>query len=228
MSRTRRSIQFVVGVIVVGIAINLVSDYLGNHYKAAEGPLIIAGLAGVAIWLLIIITDISYTRLTAGRYAVEALILNEQDELLLYRHPFHRCMLPPGGRVGRSEFPNEALRLRLQERLNLSPHQYRFDERFHQTLNANSGNLGDAQRLPAPYIVQREIHKQRAFVQLHYDFIYVLRLQPYSAIHAVPNYEPVRFVDVETLKDMVSQGSVFPDVLDAYRRILQVVTKEVQ
>jgi hypothetical protein len=221
-------VQFFVGVIVVGIVINLISDYLGTNYRPAERPLIEFAAVGIAIWAATLVTDIAYSRFTAGRYAVEALILNGHDELLLYHHPYHKCMLPPGGRVKRSEFPNLALQLRLQERLNLSPAQYKFDERFHHGLDANSGNLGEIQRLAAPFIVQREVHKQRAFVQSHYDFIYVLKLLSDDISFKPSRYDPVHFVDLNALKDMVSQRRTFPDVLEAYKRMLDISARELQ
>jgi hypothetical protein len=223
MSRIRFLVQFIISVIIVGILINLISDYVGRHYEAAEEPLIVAGLAAITVWILIVVTDISYTRLTAGRYAVEAFILNDRHELLLWRHPFHKVMLPPGGRVGRREFPNQALQARLEERLNLNATKYEFDERFHQDLNVSSANLGEVQRLPAPFIVQREIHKQRAFVKYHYDLIYVLRLLPGQTVTSRSKYDPVRFVDLKALIDMTASGKVYPDVLDAYHRILTAI-----
>jgi hypothetical protein len=225
MSKRRYFVQFVLGVILVGVAVNLVSDYLGSHYGKAEKPLLIVLIVGVVIWIGVIATDIAYTRLIAGRYAVEAFILNERDELLLYRHPFHKCMIPPGGRVGRTEFPNEALEARLKERLGLTPQQYKFDDRIHQDLNPSSTNIGNIQRMQIPFMVQREIHKQRTFVKYHYDFIYVLKLLPGQAFTALPKYEPVHFVSLSGLQEMVSQGTAFPDVLDAYQRILKGVRR---
>jgi len=226
VSKVRVFIQFVVGVMIVGILVNLVSDYLGNHYRSVERILIELTLAGVLIWALILITEVVLTRFSGCRYAVEALILNSRDELLLWRHPYHKCMLPPGGRVKRGEFPNQALRSRLQERLGLGPSQYRFDGRFHHGINENSGNLGEVQRLAAPFLVQRELHRQRAFVKSHYDFIYVLKLVADDINLDLPRYSPVHFVDIEALKEMVSQGRTYPDVLDAYRRILNASARE--
>lgn len=38
MRSLRLFVQFVLSVLVVGIAINLISDYLGKHHKSAEEP----------------------------------------------------------------------------------------------------------------------------------------------------------------------------------------------
>jgi ADP-ribose pyrophosphatase YjhB (NUDIX family) len=178
----------------------------------------------LAAWSLVLIGRLAVWFITSGRYAVEALILNENDELLLYRHPLHKTMLPPGGRVRRTEFPNEAIQRRLQERLGLTPDKYVYDHHFHHGL-VNSGNLGDVERLAAPFLVQRELHRQRNFVKLHYDFIYVLRLTGQHMTFDNPRYSPVHFADLETLREMVAQGRTLPDVLDAYRRALEVIAK---
>lgn len=218
-------LQFILGVVVVGILVNLASDYLGGRFPPVQKLLVQLALMAVAVWAAILITRLALSYLIGGRYAVEALILNAHDELLLYRHPQHKCMLPPGGRVKRSEFPDFALQLRLEERLGLSPGQYRFDERFHHGLNVNFGNLGQIQRFPAPFLVQREMHRQRSFVESHYDLIYVLKLLEENLVFRSSKYSPVHFVDMDALQEMAAQGRTLPDVLDAYRRVLDIISK---
>lgn len=225
-NKIRTLVQFVLSVVIVGVVVNLASDYLGKQYRHAEKPLIEIALVALVAWAAMIVTQIVLSRYIGGRYAVEVLILNRRDELLMWWHPFHRVMLPPGGRVKGSEFPNDALQLRLVERLNLSPDKYQFDERFHHGLDANTGNLGEIQRLAAPFLVQRELHRQRAFVKLHYDFIYVLKLVSDDPVVGLRRYQPVHFVGMEALRDMVNQRRTFPDVLDAYSRVLDVIAQE--
>lgn len=226
MRRVRTFVEFVVGVVVVGIVIHLIGDYLGDRYSSIEKPLIVIAITAVGIWTLFILTGLMLARFTAGRYAVEALILNSQNDLLVCRQPYHNCMLPPGGRVKRSEFPNEALQLRLQERLDLNPRDYRFDDRFHHGINGNSGNLGEVQRVAAPFLVQRELHKQRTFVDFHYDFFYVIKLLSDDIlIKPAAKYQPAYFVDLDSLKEMVAQRRTFPDVLDAYQRVLNQIAR---
>jgi hypothetical protein len=181
-------------------------------------------LIALAAWAAVILTRLALSYVTGGRYAVEALVLNADDHLLVYRHPQHRCMLPPGGRVRRTEFPDVALQLRLEERLGLRPGQYRFDPRFHHGLDVNFGNLGQVQRFPAPFLVQRELHRQRGFVQTHYDLIYVLKLVDPDVSFAVSQYSPTQFVDMAALRDMAAQGRTLPDVLDAYRRVMAIAS----
>lgn len=43
---------------------------------------------------------------------------------------------------------------------------------------------------------------------------------------AQSRYEPVHFVDMNALQDMVSQRRTFPDVLDAYKRVMTVIAED--
>jgi hypothetical protein len=223
LDRFRSFVRFAFGVALVGILINLVSSVIDDRYPAFRNLLIGVAVAGVVGWLLVLLTQYVFSHVAGGRYAVEALILNSRNELLMYRHPHHKVMLPPGGRVKRSEFPNFALQLRLEERLGLNPRQYRFDDHFHHGIDENTGHLGEIQRFAAPFLVQREIHRQRTFVRFHYDLIYVLRLLDDHTAFDSPKYDPVHFVDLAALREMVAQRRSFPDVLDAYRRVLDTI-----
>ena len=220
LDRFRSFVRFAFGVALVGVLINLASSYIDDRYPAARELLLGVALGALVLWLLVLLTQYVFSYLVGGRYAVEALILISRNELLLYRHPHHKVMLPPGGRVKRWEFPNFALQLRLEERLGLNPRDYRFDESFHHGIDGNTGHLGEIQRFAAPFLVQREIHRQRGFVQFHYDLIYVLRLLDDQTAFDAPKYSPVHFVDLAALREMVAQQRSFPDVLDAYRRVL--------
>jgi hypothetical protein len=164
-------------------------------------------------WLLII--------LTSGRYAVEALILDNDNRLLLYKHPYHNKLLPPGGRVNLFEFPHDAIVSRLGERLNLHRKDYDFIRAFHPTIGHQIGDIGDVQRVPAPFIVQRELRRQRSLVKFHYDFIYVLRLTNMSIDFSRSAYTPVSFVAIAELRHMADTGRTLIDVVDAYERVLR-------
>jgi hypothetical protein len=226
MSRLEGFARFIGSIVVVGVLVNLGSDFLGDRYPLARNILVYLAVLAIACWALSLLTKVALSYFISGRYAVEALILNSRDELLLYHHPHHKCMLPPGGRVKRSEFPNFALQARLQERLDLTLRHYTFDTRFHTGMEANVGNLGEIERYAAPFLVQREVHRQRSFVQSHYDFIYVLKLRDDDLTFSASKYSPVHFADINALQEMVAQRRTFPDVLDAYRRILRVVVAE--
>lgn len=216
-------LRFLAMIVIAGVAVNVASDYLGEQFPGVSAIVVWVGAGGVALVVVSMLTWSALAWMTGGRYAVEALILDAEGRLLLYHHPHHKCMLPPGGRVRRMEFPDTALQLRLQERLELGPQQYAFDARFHHGLEVSSGNLGVIQRAAAPFLVQRELQGQRRWVRFHYDMIYVLRLLDETVDFGRSRYAPVHFVDEDALEEMVAQRGTFPDVLDAYRRVLAVL-----
>jgi 8-oxo-dGTP pyrophosphatase MutT (NUDIX family) len=222
MSGLRNFLRFVLTIVVVGVLVNLSSQYLAERFPFIWRLTVQLAIIGLCVWGVFLAAQFAVAFLTSGKYAVEALILNHRDELMVYFHTYHKVMLPPGGRVKRSEFPNTALQRRLRERTGLQPHQYGFDERFHHGLDGNSGNLDRVQRVAAPFLVQQEMRRQRAFVRFHFDFIYVLKLKENSPTFDEAKYGPVHFVGLSALREMVAQGRTFPDVLDAYERLLEI------
>lgn len=217
--------RLVLASLLLATIVNIFSDYVIRNYQWVQNWLFPLVIIISVLWVASFLTRIVAMKVTAGRYAVEAYVLNEQYELLLYYHPFHHKHLPPGGRVYGSEFPDDALRNRLSQRLGLLPNDYTFVEAFHPDLNRKTGVIGNVERVPTPFMVQKEIHKQRAFVKFHYDFFYVLRLQTSNHVFPENEYKPVRFVDRDTLRQLVASRETFPDVFDAYERILHVITE---
>ena len=219
----RRILQFIVSVVLAGVLVHLLGDEQAKKYTGFSHMLVQVVALVVVAALLVALMSLVITYITHGRYAVEALILNDADELLMCWHPHHKCMIPPGGRVGRTEFPHDAIRRRLQARIGLAATQYHFDPRFHHGLDSNSGDLGRVQRVAAPFMVQRELHKQRTLSRFHYDFIYVLRLSDPAPNFDKAKFAPVHFVNLGALEQMVAQRRTFPDVLDLYNRTLSVI-----
>jgi hypothetical protein len=69
------------------------------------------------------------------------------------------------------------------------------------------------------------MHRQRSFVESHYDLIYVLKLLEENVTFRSSKYSPLHFVDMDALQEMAAQGRTLPDVLDAYRRVLDIISK---
>ncbi|MBE2320699.1 hypothetical protein DVA67_032365 [Solirubrobacter sp. CPCC 204708] len=221
-----RYARYAGGVVAVSVALNLVASWLEVSWAPAKRVSVaLVGLGLLAVGLVQGIRSV-YSWLRGGRYAVEAIVLDEQHHLMLYWHHFHQRFLPPGGRMGRLELPHIAIRHRLAERVGLSDSQYEFDPRFQAVDVRESPFLGRVRRVPAPFLVQVESHNQRRLVRLHYDFIYVLRtLGPYQPPPSADVvWTNVCFVDLATLENMVQNAETFPDVLDAYKRVLRVLT----
>jgi hypothetical protein len=218
--RLKSFVRFAIGVVVVGLMINILSDYVESKFPSGRRVAVQLTLLIGAAWVFVLLSRALYTYFTDGRYSVQALILNSRNELLLFNHPLHKVMLPPGGRVRRTEFPDDALHARLSERLDLHPRDYRFDPVFHRFTEDTGAYIGEVRRIPAPFMVQKELHRQRAFVRFHYDLLFVLRVVDDGVVLHAGRFEPTQWVNRDALVLMVSTRRTFPDVLDAYDRLL--------
>lgn len=213
-------LKFVVGVIIVGLLVNLLSDYVDSVFPDGRRIVVLLTLSAIGAWLCYLLSRTLYTYVTDGRYAIEAIILNSRNEILLFSHPVHKVMLPPGGRVNRNEFPDEALRARLEERIALGPSDYRFDPLLHRHFESTGAYIGQVLRLPAPVMVQKELHRQRTLVRFHYCLLYVLRVVDDHVPIKATKFAPTQWVNRASLDFMVQTGKTFPDVLDTYDRIM--------
>lgn len=218
--------KYLMSSLLVATIINVGSTYIG-----AINPILQATLGYVLAFTVIISTcyiaiKITYKNITSGKLAVEAFILDDKNRLLFYSHPYHRIFLPPGGRVKGNEFPDQALENRLKERIGLKKEHYQFDKKLHPTFDEDN-NIGRVQRVPTPFIIQRELRKQRLFKSFHYDFIYVLNTAiNIDQLSKTSKYEPLKFMNYDAVEKMVADRRTFPDVLDAYKRILAILNEE--
>lgn len=206
--------------VLLALAVNIAASFFASLQNGVVQRYIgIAVVVIVVFWTISLVWRYSVNKITEGKYAVEAFILNGNKELLVYRHPYHNKFIPPGGRVRSNEFPEEALGKRLLERTGLSQDSYSFSQAFHPTLSTQYA-LGSVERVQVPFIIQKEIRRQRFFKRFHYDFIYVLQLKDNTFTFPSNKYAPFSFVTFTMLEQMLARRETFPDVLDAYEKIL--------
>ena len=178
-----------------------------------------------AIAIVYFLVRLGIERYTGGRYAVEAFLLDSANRLLVYRHPHHKKMLPPGGRLESGEFPTDGLEKRLDERLKLKRGEYKYVDLTLAFLIPREA-FANVQSLPTPFRVQKEVIRQRRFKRFHYDFIYVLMLTSDRSSFDASKYDPVQFVDLQQLEQMGNRGETYADVVDTYRQILYLIEHE--
>lgn len=214
-------------IILTGVILALITgisaNYFGSVNHLLERIIGVLVLFVISTWLIILLSRAIFYKLTDGELAVEAFILNSNKELLLYKHPFHNKFIPVGGRVKRSEFPDKALERRLLERAGLARSAYHYNNVFHPDFNTSPFNLGHVQRIPSPFIIQKELRRQRLFKKFHYDFIYVIDLLDDKHVFPSNDYSPFRFVNLSMLSQLRNSNETFPDVLDTYDRILPLL-----
>jgi len=217
--------RFLLSSILVALCVNIASNFiskLNNNIETYAGYLVVGS---VFVWALLVVLKMVYNYFTDGKFAVEAFILNRNNELLVYKHNFHKKFIPPGGRVRNNEFPDIALVNRLNERVGLKDGDYSFNEILHPDFNVTNHNISSVKRLPVPFIIQKEIRKQRLFKKFHYDFIYVLNMSNNNITFPNNIYVPFKFVNMEALNRMVDSNETFPDVADTYQRILDKLNR---
>jgi hypothetical protein len=69
LGRIQRFLQFILGVVVVGVLVNLASDYLGGRFPPVQKLLVQLALMAVAVWAAILVTRLALSYLIGGRYA---------------------------------------------------------------------------------------------------------------------------------------------------------------
>lgn len=212
--------------ILLALLVNIASTYISDIdpiIVKLVGNFVIAILA---IWVLYFISKNIYESFTSGRMAVEALILNQENKLLLYKHPYHKKFIPPGGRVQNNELPDQALIRALRERVGLIEDDYNFHGIIHNRSRHTEGYLENVERVIAPFIIQKELRSQRLGKKYHYDFLYVLSLTNNNFVFPENKYKPFFFVDKNKLNEVRASNDTFPDVVDAYSRVLSILEKE--
>lgn len=213
--------KFIIVGLLFATSVNLFSDSLTQLFPNVQNLISYITAAVLVVWIVFIIARNVRELLTAGRFAAQALILNEKRELLLFNHPLHKKLLPPCGRVRLFEMPDEGLKILLQERIGLAPKDYRYHPFFHEIVDNQGVDFGSVIRVPAPFLVQKEKRKQRGSVKYHYDFFYVLELTNSNPQFIDNEYAPHIWVDFDKLNQLAEKDRTFLDVVDAYQRVLR-------
>jgi ADP-ribose pyrophosphatase YjhB (NUDIX family) len=171
---------------------------------------IILALSGISLW--------SWYR-TTGPLAVEVFLFDDQDRLLLYRHPYHRVLIPPGGKVGAFESVHEAIKRTLRERVGLGSDAY--DLQSLHPCAVTEQQFTKVSLLVCPFRIQIENHAQRRLKARHIDLFFFGIIRKEAKIQADPEYGPAHFWPRDQLARLVVANEIFPDVIDAYDALLK-------
>lgn len=158
-----------------------------------------------------------------GRFAVLMFILDTANRLMLVHHPFHKRLIPPGGRLNDGEIPHEAVKRRLLEETGISAFDFHPD--FHRPLRVISERVED---VPGPYSVHMEHRRQRDDVMFHYAFVYVCQFTG-GNINKPSNssYQP-QWYTLEEVKALPRDMIPFDDIIRRYEDILDRLSRRQQ
>ena len=158
-----------------------------------------------------------------GGYAVLIFFLNKRNELLLIKHPFHGCYLPPGGGLKQGEVPHLAVAERLKEETGIQ--EFEFHPKFHNSDLVISEKVRD---VPSPYSVHFELREQSTGAEYHYAFVYVCRFKGADqALAPLKDYQPAWMYLEKIYK--LPQGEIpFDDIMVRYEDILRSMGKTIK
>ena len=103
--------SFVIGSVAIAMVVAFAGEYLEAQVPWLRRISAIVVAAGIAIWILVNTAAAIWATANwgRGRYAVLLFVLNDAGSLLLIQHPFHKRLMPPGGRLRMWELPHEAI-----------------------------------------------------------------------------------------------------------------------
>jgi nucleoside phosphorylase/ADP-ribose pyrophosphatase YjhB (NUDIX family) len=158
-----------------------------------------------------------------GRFAVLVFLLDAKNRLLLVQHPFHKRLIPPGGRLNDGEVPHDAIKRRVLEETGLTA--FEFHPCFHRPLRVISELVED---VPGPYSVHMEHRRQRDEVMFHYAFVYICRV-PDSANTSLKdsNYKP-QWYTLDEIRAMPRDTIPFDDIIRRYEDVLATLARTKQ
>jgi ADP-ribose pyrophosphatase YjhB (NUDIX family) len=207
--------------LATGFIVNIASSEI--HAKFPQ-----IGLYFITILSLIMVGWLFYfVAFKAGffrsRFAVLIFVLDQSNRILLIKHPYHRRLLPPGGRLKTGELPHEAVGSKLREEAGITA--FEFDKIFHHQIRksqsiSNSALTDNVEEVVCPYYVHLEHRRQRDGVEGHYAFVYVCRVNNGSLNMKSLDYNP-RFYSMEEFDDLNFSERPFEDVILRYAIILR-------
>lgn len=202
--------RWVFSTIIVAIIINLASNDLGNSSSLFSQVSTVILTVGLVAYVIARVAVVALNYYLYSRFSILVFVLDDQQRLLLYRHPnFHR-FIPPGGRLGLSEAPDEAVGPRLKAKAGIN--SFEFDRHFHAPRFPVSELVEEVVR---PFAVHREHRRQRGGVRSHYCFVYVCRLVGDARVSP-----DCRWVNPTDLLAMEVHLRPFDDIIAKYRLIL--------
>lgn len=199
--------------LLVGAFLPYIYSYADLYAKNAQILIYIVSIVLFAAGLLII-TWIEYQRRAHHvKYSVLIFAVDSQNRLLTIHNEYHHRMMIPCGIIPNQLTPNETMLLFLKRQAGLNEEDY-------QNIHFCSKKQVLKQDI-YPIDTQIEfVTKHEKHVQLHYAFIYYVRVKDHSKI--APN---TSFMQLEKLKKLPPEKGLFSDLLARYTFLLNELNK---
>lgn len=202
------------GSIIIGAFLPYVYSYADNYAKNAQIMIYVVSIILSIIGLLIIAWIEYQQRMHRVKYTVLIFVLDSKNRLLTTNNKYHRRRMIPCGIIPNKFTPTETV--------------------YHFLKNQAGLNEGDFRSIifeQKKVLSQEEIHpiysqiefvtKHENHVNLHYSFIYALRIEDTQNLSA-----DVSFMNLEQLEHEQPGKGLFSDLLVRYRYLLDELRKE--
>lgn len=205
--------------VLLGLLVNLASSFLDAKFPQVGLYLTALLVIIVFIWGTFRLSSTVMQYFRKGRYSVEVFLLNQNNDLLLIKHPYHGRLLPPGGRLNQWELPHEAVSRRLREEAGIS--EFEFHPRFHKIQSPKMINE-IVERVPTPYLIQIEHRKQRRDIKFHYDYIYICLFigDGTKPLETIKEYNP-KWMNLKGIYQLDKHLKPFDDAVQTYEDLLK-------
>jgi ADP-ribose pyrophosphatase YjhB (NUDIX family) len=200
---------------VIAIITNVSSSYIDKKFPDFGKYTSYLIGCSLFLWGVYRLAELVFAYIRYGRYAVLIFFLNNNNQLLVIKHPFHGCLLPVGGRLKQWELPHLAVKRKLKEEAGIG--DFMFHPEFHDEQLMISEIV---ENVPRPYSVHMEHRTQRGIAKYHYAFVYVCRFKGGDENIDIQNEHQPSWKSLEQLQRMPRQVRPFDDIIIRYEDIL--------
>jgi hypothetical protein len=198
-------------VLLFPIAANVFATWLPASVSSLVGLVTLAALVSVAVSYLALL---SFNKVVPLRFANSVYVLDDDLNMAVIFHPYHKKLMQPGSRLGYHEMPHRAVYRVLDEELGMDADHFTFWPSF------RTEQYGLTDIIQPPYQVQLERREQRVGIRAHYDFIYV------GTVNGVkpPLVSPLnpQWKSLEEMRNLYSAGAPeapFANIIPTFERI---------
>ena len=152
-------------------------------------------------------------------YAATGIVFNKDyKKILLAYHKKQLRWIPPGSHV-KGVFPFHEVVLESVKK------ETGYSVKFHESHNYEQYSDNNCCILPCPFSVQEEIQIEGEGHEKHFDFLYILVVQD-DKEPSKPGTHPVRWLDLEQLRQYVRCNNTYPDVLQSMEDALKFIKQK--
>jgi len=202
--------------LLLGLSSNAFRDIVSGSVGAWIGRI---ALGLFVVSALVYVTLLVFHRVIPRRFANLVYLFDDEMNVAVIIHPYHKRIQPPGSRLGYHEPPHEAVRRVVKEELGLDFEAITF-------VPNDREQIGNVTFVPPPIRVQVERHKQRLGVAEHYDFVYlclISGIRPELSSALSPRW--MSLAELRAVASKQVEQAPFADIVPTVTRFIPIVAE---